>query len=111
MRALARDEMPSNTVEGWDEISFRVAVIKYGVKLSLALFFRQFLSELPNHQPQVSSTLWEKLLALCVMWHRAYERDPNMADLHACFGLKSPHKTSGTYNSYSFGARTLKKEY
>lgn len=47
MRVLARGELPSNTQEDENEISFPVIAFECGVKPPLAFFMRQFLSELP----------------------------------------------------------------
>lgn len=109
MRVPTQGEMLSNIVEGGDETPFLVVALEFGVKFPLTPFVRQFLSELPLHLLQVSLALWKNLLALCVMWHKAYGQDPNMAELQACFGLKAPYKISGTYCPYNTGGKTLKK--
>lgn len=76
-----RDEMPSNTVEGANEILFPIVAIKCGVRLSLTSFVRQFLNELPLHPFQASLALWENLLALCMIWHKTHGREPKIAEL------------------------------
>lgn len=57
MRVRTQDELPANVWEGEDEILFPITALKYGVRLPLALFVRQFLSDLPLHLLQVSLAL------------------------------------------------------
>lgn len=57
MKAPASDELLSNACEDGNEILFLIITFNCGVRLSLALFLRQFLSELPLHPFQASSTL------------------------------------------------------
>lgn len=81
MRALAPGKLLSNVIEDGNEILFSIVTFEYRVRILLALFVSQFLSGLAIHPFQASLGLWENLLALCIMWHRAHKRDPTMAEL------------------------------
>lgn len=109
MRVSANRELPCSV--GEDEVTFFMIAFECGVKLPLAAFVRQFLSKLPLDPFQLSPAFWENLLALCIMWHRIHGCDPSMAELWACFRLRSPYKTSGMYYLYNTGKMTLKMTY
>lgn len=81
MRAITRGELPSNTMEDKNEIPILAVVLECGVRLPLAPFVKQFQSVLPLHSLHTSLVLWKNLLALCVMWHKAYGQDLSMAKL------------------------------
>lgn len=101
MRVLAHDELFHNARDDVNEIPFLMAPFKCGVRLSFIPLLRQFLSEMPLHPLQVSSALWENLLGLSIIWHKAHAQPPSLKELQACFGLRSPCKTSGSYYSYN----------
>lgn len=60
--------------ENLDKISFPLVMLEYRLRLPLAPYARWLLSELPLHPLQVSLSLWENMLALCIMWHKVYGR-------------------------------------
>lgn len=45
------------------------------------------------------------------MWRKAHAWSPSLEELQACFRLRTPNKTRGSYYPYSSRGRLLQKEY
>lgn len=108
MRSPARKELPLNASE--DKVAFLLVALDCEVRLLLPPFVRQFLSKAPFHPFQVSSAIWENILAFCAIWYKAHGRDLSVAELQACFRLRPTSRTSGIYYPYNTRKRTLRKE-
>lgn len=67
MRAPEMGELPQQVCKELGEIAFPKVALEYKVRLPIAPFIRKLLSEFPQHPLQVSPTLWEYCLALCVL--------------------------------------------
>lgn len=76
MRALRRNVLPQEAHEDLNEILFSLIALECRVRLPLALYVRQLLSELSLHLLQVSPSLWENMIALYIMWHNVHGQDP-----------------------------------
>lgn len=72
IRALARSELFHDAIEADNEVPFPVAALECEVRLPLPPLLRQLLSKIPLHLLQASLALWENLLALIIMWHKAH---------------------------------------
>lgn len=88
MRVPEMRELPLQAYREFGEIAFPTVALECEVRLPLALFIRRLLNEFPLHPFQVALALWKQCLAICILWHRLRDQDPNYKELQSCFRVR-----------------------